>query len=70
VAKADVVGEHLEQSSVVTSEPQPRGGRRLRIQVDVQDAVPMLTQGGGEVDGGFWSLTAMVRKAYLKTNAL
>jgi hypothetical protein len=30
----------------------------------------MLTQGGGEVDGGFWSLTVMVRKAYLKTNAL
>ena len=26
----------------------------------------MLTQGGGEVDGGFWLLTAMVSKAYLR----
>jgi hypothetical protein len=51
-AKVDVVGEDLEQPSVALTEPKPSRGRGLRIQVDEQDAVALLTQGRREVDGG------------------
>ena len=76
-AKVDVAGEDLEQPSVAITEPKPSRGRGLRIQVDEQDAVALLSQGRGEVDRivvlplpPFWLLTAMVRKIYLKTLSL
>jgi hypothetical protein len=52
VAKVDVVSQDVEQPSVPITETKPAGGRGLGIQVDDQDAVPLLTQGRGEVDRG------------------